>query len=200
MLRIFLTVSVLFWNHLAAQNLVDELAGICEANDCLIPSVFVEDKNYLEVQFKERKRVETEVDAEDIKSALAIGLEKLFSYARCGNVAGTIVPLSAPWGVFGYLKNGEIQQKFRVFLVIVPQVTNPPAPTDPTVEIVTAPPVWYYGRGFDTKVDEKQIEEHLFQIMKDLEQDNQSFDSTYFIMDMFNTDGLTGMGFEKTGE
>ncbi|XP_038654837.1 uncharacterized protein LOC119966955 [Scyliorhinus canicula] len=200
MLRIFLTVSVLFWNHLAAQNLVGKVIELCDENDCQKPSIFVEDKNYDEVQFKERKRVETEVDAEDIESALAIGLEKLFSYARCGNVAGTIVPLSAPWGVIGYLKNGEIQQKFRVFLVIVPQVTNPPAPTDPTVEIVTAPPVWYYGRAFDTKVDKKQMEERLFQIMKDLEQDNQSFDSTYFIMDIFNTDGLTGMGFEKTGE
>ncbi|XP_072356453.1 uncharacterized protein [Scyliorhinus torazame] len=200
MLRIFLTVSVLIWNQLAAQDAVAEGLGLCEKEDCLTPAVIIEDKNYLEAQFKKRLRVQTEVDAVDIKSALAIGLDKLFSYARCGNVAGTIVPLSAPWGVFGYLKNGKIQQRFRVFLVIVPQVINPPQPTDPTVEIVTAPPVWYYGRAFDTKVDEQQMEEHLFQIMKDLEQDNQSFDSTYFIMDIFTIDGLMGMGFEKIGE
>ncbi|XP_072356853.1 uncharacterized protein [Scyliorhinus torazame] len=200
MLRIFLTVSVLFWNQLAALDVAEEVIGFCNENDCQKPAETIEDKNYLEAQFKKRLRVQTEVDAVDIKSALAIGLDKLFSYARCGNVAGTIVPLSAPWGVFGYLKNGKIQQRFRVFLEIVPQVTNPPQPTDPTVEIVTAPPVWFYGRAFDTKVDEQQMEEHLFQIMKDLEQDNQSFDSTYFIMDIFTIDGLMGMGFEKTGE
>ncbi|XP_072356869.1 uncharacterized protein [Scyliorhinus torazame] len=200
MLRIFLTVSVLFWNQLAALDVAEEVIGFCNENDCQKPAEIIEDKNYLEAQFKKRLRVQTEVDAVDIKSALAIGLDKLFSYARCGNVAGTIVPLSAPWGVFGYLKNGKIQQRFRVFLVIVPQVINPPQPTDPTVEIVTAPPVWYYGRAFDTKVDEQQMEEHLFQLMKDLEQDNQSFDSTYFIMDIFTIGGLMGMGFEKTGE
>ncbi|XP_072356870.1 uncharacterized protein [Scyliorhinus torazame] len=200
MLRIFLTVSVLIWNQLAAQDAVAEGLGLCEKDDCLTPAVIIEDKNYLEVQFKERRRIETDVDAVDIKSALAIGLEKLFSYARCGNVAGTIVPLSAPWGVFGYVKNGEIQQRFRVFLEIVPQVTNPPQPTDPTVEIVTAPPVWYYGRGFNKKVDEQQTEELVIQFLKDLEQDNQPFNSTFFDIAYFDTQGLMAMGFMKTEE
>ncbi|XP_072356855.1 uncharacterized protein [Scyliorhinus torazame] len=200
MLRIFLTVSVLFWNQLAAQDAVAEGLELCEKDDCLKPAVIIEDKNYLEVQFKERRRIETDVDAVDIKSALAIGLDKLFSYARCGNVAGTIVPLSAPWGVFGYVKNGEIQQRFRVFLEIVPQVTNPPQPTDPTVEIVTAPPVWYYGRGFNKKVDEQQTEELVIQFLKDLEQDNQPFNSTFFDIAYFDTQGLMAMGFMKTEE
>ncbi|XP_072350270.1 uncharacterized protein [Scyliorhinus torazame] len=200
MLRIVLTVCVLFWNQLAAQDAVDKVIELCEQNDCLGPAVIIEEKNYVEMEFKVRQKVQTEVDAVDIESAVAIGLEKLFSYARCGNVAGTIVPVSAPWGVFGYLKNGEIQQRFLVFLTIVPEVTNPPQPTDPTVETVTVPAVWYYGRIFDKKVDEQQIEEHVSQLLKDLEHDNQPFNSTFFGIAYLSTHGLMEMGFMKTGE
>ncbi|XP_072356435.1 uncharacterized protein [Scyliorhinus torazame] len=200
MLRIFLTVSVLFWNQLAAQDAVAEGLGLCEKDDCLTPAVIIEDKNYLEVQFKERRRIETDVDAVDIKSALAIGLEKLFSYARCGNVAGTVIPLAASWGVVGYLKNGKIQQRFSVFVLIVPEVINPPEPTDPAVTLQTGPPVWFYGRVFDKKVDEQQTEELVIQFLKDLEQDNQPFNSTFFDITYLNTEGLMEIGFMKTGE
>ncbi|XP_072356846.1 uncharacterized protein [Scyliorhinus torazame] len=200
MLRIVLTVCVLFWNQLAAQDAVVEMIKLCEQDECIKPEVIIKDKNYIEFEYQIRQKVETEVDGVDIKTAVAIGLEKLFSYARCGNVAGTIVPVSAPWGVYGFLKNGEIQQRFRVFLEVVPQVTNPPQPTDPTVEIVTEPHVWYYGRVFDTKVNEQQMEERVIQLLMELEQDNQSFDNTYFVIAFLNIEGLNGIGFEKTGE
>ncbi|GCB84030.1 hypothetical protein scyTo_0024838, partial [Scyliorhinus torazame] len=114
--------------------------------------------------------------------------------------AGTIVPVDAPWGVYGYLENGKIQQKFRVFLEIVPGVINPPEPTDPTVKTVFTPPVWYYTRSFDKKVDEQQIEERVIQLLKDLEQDNQPFKGTYFVIAFFNIRGLMIVAFEKAGE
>ncbi|XP_072356864.1 uncharacterized protein [Scyliorhinus torazame] len=200
MLRIVLTVSVLFWNQLAAQDALDEGLELCEKDDCLKPAVIIEDNNYIEMEFKEREWVQTEVDAVDIKSALAIGLDKLFSYARCGNVAGTVIPLSASWGVVGYLKNGKIQQRFSVYVRIVPEVINPPEPTDPAVTLQTAPPVWFYGRIFDKKVDEQQIEERVIQFLKDLEQDNQPFNSTFFRIAYLNTQGLMAIVFMKTGE
>ncbi|GCB76476.1 hypothetical protein scyTo_0021008, partial [Scyliorhinus torazame] len=156
--------------------------------------------NYVEMKYKFRQRVETEVHAVNFKSAMEIGLEKLFNYSRCGNVAGTVVPVSAPWGVFGYLENGKIQQKFRVFLEIVPEVINSPESTDPTVKTVFAPPVWYYTRSFDKKVDEQQTEEGVIQFQKDLEQDNQPFNRTFFVIAYFNSHGLIGIGFEKAGE
>ncbi|XP_038654798.1 uncharacterized protein LOC119966912 [Scyliorhinus canicula] len=190
MLRIFLTVSVLFWNHLAAQNPVEEAIELCERDDCLNAEVIIKDKNYDEAELESRQWVQTEVDAEDIERALAIGLEKLFSYARCGNVAGTVVPLAAPWGVFGYLENGKIQQRFSVFLWIVPEVNNPPEPTDPTVTLQTGPRVWYYSRAFDTNVDEQETEERVIQLLKDLEQDNRPFNSTFFGIVYYSTHGL----------
>ncbi|XP_072356857.1 uncharacterized protein [Scyliorhinus torazame] len=200
MLRIFLTVSVLFWNQLAAQDAVDEVIKLCERDDCLIPEVVINDKNYDEAELEFRQWIQTEVDAVDIKSALAIGLDKLFSYARCGNVAGTVIPLAASWGVVGYLKNGKIQQRFSVFVLIVPEVINPPEPTDPAVTLQTGPPVWFYGRVFDKKVDEQQTEELVIQLLKDLEQDNQPFNSTFFDITYLNTEGLMEIGFMKTGE
>ncbi|XP_038654685.1 heme-binding protein 2-like [Scyliorhinus canicula] len=200
MLRIFLTVSVLFWNHLAAQNPVGKVIELCERDDCLKPEVVIKDKNYYEFEFEFRQWVQTEVDAEDIESALAIGLEKLFSYARCGNVAATVVPLSAPWGFFGYLENGKIQQRFSVFLRIVSEVNNPPEPTDPTVTLQTGPLLWYYIRTFDTKVDDQQTEERVIQLLKDLEKDNRPFNSTFFGVPYYSTHGLMEIGFEKTGE
>ncbi|XP_038654954.1 uncharacterized protein LOC119967023 [Scyliorhinus canicula] len=200
MLRIFLTVSVLFWNQLAAQKAAEEMIELCEAGDCLLPVVAIEDKNYKEMEYKFRQRVETEVHAVNFKSAMEIGLEKLFNYSRCGNAAGTVVPISAPWGVFGYLENGKIQQRFRVYLEILPEVINPPEPTDPTVKTVFAPPVRYFARVFDNKVDEEQIEECVTQLLKDLEQDNQPFKGTFFVIAFYNTHGLMGIGFEKAGE
>ncbi|XP_038654999.1 uncharacterized protein LOC119967051 [Scyliorhinus canicula] len=200
MLRIFLTVSVLFWNQLAAQDPVQQMIELCDADDCIRPVGIIEDKNYEEMEYKFRQRVETEVHAVNFKNAMEIGLEKLFNYSRCGNAAGTVVPISAPWGVFGYLENGKIQQRFRVYLQIVTEVINPPEPTDPTVETVFAPPVWYFVRGFDKKVDEEQIEERVTQLLKDLEQDNQPFKGTFFGIGFFNTRGLMGIGFEKAGE
>ncbi|XP_038654796.1 heme-binding protein 2-like [Scyliorhinus canicula] len=156
-------------------------------------------ENYIENEFEERKWVQTEVNATDIESALAIGLEKLFSYARCGNVAGTVVPLTAPWGFVGYLENGKIQQRFSVYLLIVPEVNNPPEPTDPTVTLQTGPRVWYYTRVFDTNVDDQQTEERVIRLLKDLEQDNRPFNSTFFGIAYFTTHGLMEIGFMKTG-
>ncbi|XP_072356715.1 uncharacterized protein [Scyliorhinus torazame] len=200
MLRIFLTVSVLFWNQLAAQDALDEEIELCDQVDCLKAAVIIQDKNYDEAELEYRQWVHTEVDAVDIKSALPIGLDKLFSYARCGNVAGTVIPLAAPWGVFGYLKNGKIQQRFSVFVLIVPEVINPPEPTDPAVTLQTGPPVWYYSRVFDKKVDEQQTEELVIQFLKDLEQDNQPFNSTFFAIAYLNTQGFMEIGVMKTGE
>ncbi|XP_038654953.1 uncharacterized protein LOC119967022 [Scyliorhinus canicula] len=200
MLRIFLTVSVLFWNQLAAQKAVDEVLDLCEDDNCFSPAVVIEDKNYNELEVVFHRRVETEVHAVNFKSAMEIGLEKLFNYSRCGNVAGTVVPISAPWGAYGYLENGKIQQKFKVFLEIVPEVINMPEPTDPTVKTVFIPPVWYFARIFDKKLDEQQIEERVTQLLKDLEQDNQPFKGTFFVIAFYNTHGLMGIAFEKAGE
>ncbi|GCB76874.1 uncharacterized protein [Scyliorhinus torazame] len=200
MLRIFLTVSVLFWNQLAAQNVIEEALKVCEQTDCLKPTEIIKDKSYIEMKVEFHRRVEAEVHAVNFKSAMEIGLKKLFNYSRCGNVAGTIIPVSSPWGVFGYLENDKIQQKFRVFVEIVPEVMNPPEPKDPTVKIVKGPPVWYYTRNFDKKVDEKQIEERVIQLLKDLEQDNQPFNRTFFVIGISNTHGQMGVVFQKTGE
>ncbi|XP_038654696.1 uncharacterized protein LOC119966789 [Scyliorhinus canicula] len=200
MLRIFLTVSVLFWNQLAAEKAVEEALDICGETDCLKPIEIIKDKNYNELEVGFHRRVETEVHAVNFQSAMEIGLEKLFNYSRCGNAAGTIIPISSPWGVFGYFENGKIQQEFGVFVEIVPEVMNPPEPKDPTVKIVNVPHVWYYARGFDNKVDDEQIEERVIQLLKDLEQDNQPFNRKIFAIAFTNTQGLMGIAFLKIGE
>ncbi|GCB77142.1 hypothetical protein scyTo_0020546 [Scyliorhinus torazame] len=198
MLRIFLTVSVLFWNQLAAQEQLKSVIDFCQDADCLEPVAAILDKNYNELEFDFRQLVQTDAYGEDMKDAVDSNLMKLFNYSRCGNVAGTIVPLSAPWGARGYLENGTIQEIFKVFTLIVPQVNNPPEPLDPTVEIGIGPPVWFYTRAFDHSVDAAEVKELVTQFLGDLEKDNQPFNRTTFVIAAFNTHGLMEIGFEKT--
>ncbi|GCB79180.1 hypothetical protein scyTo_0021269, partial [Scyliorhinus torazame] len=87
MLRIFLTVSVLFWNQLAAQNATDEVFDLCDEVHCLKPVFIIKGENYDVMKFQTHQWIQTEVYGMDMESALEIGLEKLFNYARLSNSA-----------------------------------------------------------------------------------------------------------------
>ncbi|XP_038654959.1 uncharacterized protein LOC119967029 [Scyliorhinus canicula] len=200
MLRIFLTVSVLFWNQLAAQDPAEEALDFCQDEDCLKPVEAILGSNYDVLEFDFRQLVTTDCSGTNARLVVDDGLIKIANYSLGENAAGTVVPVFPPWGALGYLENGEVQQKFNVFIPIVPQVINPPDPTDPTIEIVIRPPTLYFVRGFDNKVDDEQIKVRVTQFMKDLEQDNQPFNRTTFTMAIFSTQGLMEIGFEKIGE
>ncbi|XP_041044535.1 heme-binding protein 2-like [Carcharodon carcharias] len=193
MLRLFLTVSVLFWHQLAAQ---DEVDNFCRENDCTEPAEVIVDKNYEEVEFQHVQWVETTVHGMDMNHAIETGLDKLFNYSHFANAAGTIIPISAPWGVHGDIVNGKMDQAFRVYVMIVPEVISPPEPTDQTVKIARVPTSSFYLRTIDRKVDEQQYEELVTKFQQDLEQDNQHFYPSFFIA-LYNTHGLMQIGFLK---
>ncbi|XP_078397511.1 uncharacterized protein LOC144680419 [Cetorhinus maximus] len=193
MLRLFLTVSVLFWQQLAAHDKVDIF---CRENHCVEPAEVIQHKNYEEKKFLHPRWLETMVHGMDINRAIETGLERLFNYSHFSNAAGTIVPISAPWGVIGQLASGKIEQTFRVYVSIVPEVISPPEPTDQTVKIVREPPSSYYLRTFDRKVDEKQYEELVKKFLRDLEQDNRHVYPRFFIA-LYNTHGLMQIGCRK---
>ncbi|XP_078397482.1 heme-binding protein 2-like [Cetorhinus maximus] len=193
MLRLFLTVSVLFWQQLAAQ---DEVENFCYENDCIEPAEVIVDKNYEEKKFLHLQAVQTVVTGMDMNRAIETGLERLFNYSHFSNAAGTIVPISAPWTVSGYIENGTMEQTFLISVLIVAEVISPPEPTDQTVQLRSQPSDWYYVRAFDKKVDEQQYEKLVTEFQQDLEQDNQHFDPR-FIIAFLNTHGLMHIAFRK---
>ncbi|XP_038654956.1 uncharacterized protein LOC119967025 [Scyliorhinus canicula] len=199
MLRIFLTVSVLFWNQLAAQNAVDKVLDLCEEVDCFKPIFVIQSGSYDVMKFKSHQLVETEVSGMDMEHALEVGLGKLFNYLYFNNSAGTIVPVSAPWGVLGSLENGTMQQSFAVYRLLLPEIEMVPEPLDDTVEVGRRPDVWLYVRAFDGEADEDEIENRVVQFQKDLKQDNQNFGELFRIA-LYNTRGLMYIAFEKTDE
>ncbi|XP_072356291.1 heme-binding protein 2-like [Scyliorhinus torazame] len=199
MLRIFLTVSVLFWNQLAAQNAVNKILDLCEDVDCFKPIFVMQGENYDVMKFKSHQWVETEVSGMDMESALEIGLEKLFNYVYFNNSAGTIVPVAAPWGVLGRLENGTMQQSFVVYRLLLPEIAKLPEPLDDTVQLGSRSDVWFYVRAFDDEADEDEIENRVAQFQKDLEQDNQSFGEVFRIA-LYTTRGLMFIAFERTEE
>ncbi|XP_041044523.1 heme-binding protein 2-like [Carcharodon carcharias] len=193
MLRLFLTVSVLSWQQLAAQ---DEVENFCYENDCIEPAEVIVDKNYEEKKFLHLQAVQTVVTGVDMNRAIETGLEKLFNYSHFSNAAGTIVPISAPWGVFESIENGTMEQTFIIYVLIVAEVITPPEPTDQTVQLESRSFDWYYVRVFDQKVDEQQYEKLVTEFRQDLEQDNQHFDPRFSIS-FYSTHGLMQIAFRK---
>uniref|UniRef100_UPI00398F27F7 heme-binding protein 2-like n=1 Tax=Pristiophorus japonicus TaxID=55135 RepID=UPI00398F27F7 len=196
MLRLCLTVSVLFGRQIAAKEQYQKLNDLCGEYDCPQSIKVIQFNNYEEIEHLAIQGIETEVTGTDIKSALATGLDKLKNYSWFSNAADTIVPVCAPWGLQGYLVNGTIQQKFGVFVVLVPELTSPPEPTDQTVKIRMLDPGWLYVRAFDTKVDDQQYEGRVIEFFNDLEKDKQSFDRSTFYIAYYKTD-LTKMFFKN---
>ncbi|XP_078398999.1 uncharacterized protein LOC144681147 [Cetorhinus maximus] len=193
MLRLFLTVSVLFWHQLAAQ---DEVDIFCHENHCAEATEVIQHKNYEEKKFLHPQWVETTVHGMDINRAIETGLERLFNYSHFSNAAGTVVPVSAPWGVIGHLASGKVEQTFRVYVTIIPEVISPPKPTDQTVKTGRQPTSSYYLRAFDRKVDEQQYEELVNKFQQDLQQDKRNIYPSFFIA-LYNTHGLMQIGFLK---
>ncbi|XP_041044255.1 uncharacterized protein LOC121278171 isoform X2 [Carcharodon carcharias] len=189
MLRLFLTVSVLFWQQLAAQ---DEVDNFCYENDCIEPVEVIVAKNYEEKKFLHPQGVETVVRGMHMNRAIETGLERLFNYSHFSNAAGTIVPISAPWVVSGSMENGTMEQTFIISVLIVAEVITPPEPTDQTVQLGSRPSEW----AFDQKIDGQQYEKAVTEFRQDLEQDNQHFDPR-FIISFYSTHGLIHMGFRK---
>ncbi|XP_038654960.1 uncharacterized protein LOC119967030 [Scyliorhinus canicula] len=199
MLRIFLTVSVLFWNQLAAQNAVDKVLDLCEEVHCVQPEFIIQGESYDLMKFPSHQWVQTEVFGMDMESALEVGLEKLFNYSQLMNTAGTIVPISAPWGVLGSLENGAIQETFVIFLLLVPELSEAPEPTDEELQLGSTSDTWLYVRAFDEEADEDEIEDRVAQFQNDLEEDDQNF-GELFRMAWYNTRGLMFIAFERTDE
>ncbi|XP_078069764.1 heme-binding protein 2-like [Mustelus asterias] len=195
MLRLFLTVSVLFWNQLAAQDEAEEVNQFCKHLHCLEPLTIIKGEKYDIMEFADLQWVETVVDGMN-NDAFQVGLEKLFNYSHFGNDAGTAVPASAPWGVIGTLKNGEIQSRCIVFLMFVPELEIIPEPLDETVGIGGVPSNWFYVRTFEQKVEIEQYPELVTEFMKDLEQDNKKFDDNLFVVATYSTKGLMEIGFK----
>ncbi|XP_078069768.1 uncharacterized protein LOC144494065 isoform X2 [Mustelus asterias] len=154
---------------------------------------------YDTVEFDDRQWVETVVDGRD-DDAFQVGLEKLFNYSHFGNDAGTAVPVSAPWGILGTLKNGELQPRFSVFLLLVPELKCIPEPLDETVRIGGSRPEWFYIKVFEQKIEMEQYPELVTEFLKDLEQDNQKFYEEFIVIAIYSRYGLMEIGFLKTEE
>ncbi|XP_078397472.1 heme-binding protein 2-like [Cetorhinus maximus] len=193
MLRLFLTVSVLFWHQLAGQ---DEVENFCYENGCIEPAEVIVDKNYEEKKFLHFQAVATVVTGMDMNRAIETGLERLFNYSHFSNAAGTIVPISAPWTVSGSMEKGTMEQTFVISVLIVAEVISPPEPTDQTVQLWSGSSDWYYVRAFDQKLDGQQYEKLVTEFLKDLEQDNQNFGPRFHIS-FYNTHGLMHIAFRK---
>ncbi|XP_078069624.1 uncharacterized protein LOC144493916 [Mustelus asterias] len=195
MLRLFLTVSVLFWNQLAAHN--QELYQFCNGIGCTVPSRIIQYETYAEVKFHPMQWVETQVESLD---DLQTGLEKLFNYSYFGNDAGTIVPLTAPWGISGTLDHGKLLPGFRVYIPIAPEVNNPPEPTHHEVSLGSMDSHWYFVRAFVHKVEVEQYTELMTEFLKDLEQDNRNVEERYVDIAFYSIYDQMEIAFMKTGE
>ncbi|XP_072406811.1 uncharacterized protein [Chiloscyllium punctatum] len=146
MLRIFLTVSVLFGHQIAAKDMEQEVIDLCTHVDCPEPEQVIQDKNYKEMQYPAIQWIETKVDDMDLVHAMDTGLKILLNYSAFNNAEETIVPVTAPWGISGHMANGTISKNYIVYLLLVPQVKSPPAPTDPTVKFGSVSDSWYFVR------------------------------------------------------
>ncbi|XP_067840054.1 uncharacterized protein [Heptranchias perlo] len=156
--------------------------------------------NYELMEYPAFQWIETEVNGTDMKTAVRTGLDKLMKYAHFSNAADTIIPVSAPLGLTGFLVNGTLQQKFKISLIVPVQVVSPPEPTDQTVKIGTSPGAWCYVRVLDTKVYGQHYYELVMEFLNDLEQDKQSFEKRFFVISWFNTDGLMDIAFQRNEE
>ncbi|XP_059501147.1 uncharacterized protein LOC132209523 [Stegostoma tigrinum] len=200
MLRILLTVLVLFGHQIAAEDLEQKAINLCNGIDCPEPVQVIQDKNYKEMQYKHVQWIGTKVDGMGLQEAEEIGLKTLLSYAAFHNAEETIVPVTAPWGIRGYIENGIILQNHDVFVNVVPQVKSFPAPTDPKVKFGNISAGWYFVRAVDGKLEDKQYEEHVLEFLKDLEEDNQPFEPRFFALNFYSRSGLMEIAFAKTSK
>ncbi|XP_072407044.1 heme-binding protein 2-like [Chiloscyllium punctatum] len=200
MLRVFLTVSVLFGHQIAAKDIEQEVIDLCTHVDCPEPEQVIQDKNYKEMQYPAIQWIETKVDDMDLVHAMDTGLKILLNYSVFNNAEETIVPVTAPWGISGHVVNGTISQNYIVHLLLVPQVKSPPAPTDPTVKFGSVSDGWYFVRAVDRKLEEKQYEEHVLEFLKDLEEDNQPFEPGDFSLNFYCKWGLMEIAFLKASK
>ncbi|XP_059501706.1 uncharacterized protein LOC132209564 [Stegostoma tigrinum] len=201
MLTLFLTVSVLFGHQVAARKKVEEVDNFCEELDCLLPETAILENGYEEVTFNPTPWLETAVDGKNLNDAVKAGLDRLFNYSQFNNDEETIVPLTPPWGVIGYIEDGKIQNNFKVFVILPPHAKKAPKPTDTLVQIgqkISAP---FYLMAFDesdgSNLSSEQYEGRVFQLMKALEADNRPFDKTFFYIGWFNGHGLMEVAFQK---
>ncbi|XP_067839806.1 heme-binding protein 1-like [Heptranchias perlo] len=200
MLRLCLTVSVLFGHQIAGKEVEQEMIDLCDDVFCIEPTEIIPYNNYELMEYAAFQWIETEVNGTDMKTAVRTGLDKLMKYAHFSNAADTIVPVSAPLGLTGFLVNGTLQQKFFITLTVPVQVVSPPEPTDQTVKIGTSPGGWYYVRVFDTKVYGQHYHELVMEFLNDLEQDKQSFDRRFFSISWFSTDGIMDIAVQRKEE
>ncbi|XP_072405121.1 uncharacterized protein [Chiloscyllium punctatum] len=182
MLRIFLTVSVLFGHQIAAQDPELEVIELCEGIDCVGPDQVIQDTNYDEVTYVNVQWVETEVHGTDLEQVLELGLDKLFKYSRFGNAEETIVPITAPWFLVGRLVNGTFPQRFNVGVTTVPEINSPPTPTDQTIKQRSFSLGRFFVRTIPNITDGKQYEKLILDFVKDLEEDKKIFNGKFIIV------------------
>ncbi|XP_048387654.2 uncharacterized protein LOC125452815 [Stegostoma tigrinum] len=201
MLTLFLTVSFLFRHQVAAREKVEEVDNFCKEIDCVLPETAILENGYEEVTFNPTPWLETAVVGKNLNDAVKAGLDRLFKYSQLNNDEETIVPLTPPWGVIGSIKDGKIQNNFKVFMILSPQAKEAPKPTDTLVQIgqkISAP---FYLMTFDesdgSNLSSEQYEGRVFQLMKALEADNRPFDKSVFYLCCFNGHGLMEVAFEK---
>ncbi|XP_060711827.1 uncharacterized protein LOC132836358 [Hemiscyllium ocellatum] len=186
MLRIFLTVSVLFGHQIAARETEQEVIDLCKDTDCLKPEQVIQYKDYDEIEFPHIQWAETTVNFSDLETDLEpvmeISLDKLFNYAFFCNADETIVPLTAPWGLTGYLVNQTFPETFYVGVGIVPEVRSMPEPIDQTIELKELTPGHYFVKTYHEKFEWEEYKELALDFLKELEEEKGTFEWTVAII------------------
>ncbi|XP_072407085.1 uncharacterized protein [Chiloscyllium punctatum] len=203
MLRIFLTVSVLFGHQIAARETEQEVIKFCNQVDCLKPDQVIEGKDYDEIEFPHIQWAETAVHVSvlktDLEREMEISLDKLFNYAFFGNADETIVPLTAPWVCAGYVVNQTFSETVYVGVGIVPEVRSMPEPTDQTIKLKELTPGHYFVKTFHEKFEWEEYKELVLDFLKELEEEKGTFEWRYIIV-WYKKGGLTQIWFRLKSE
>lgn len=160
----------------------------CEKSICVPINRIIKYDTYEDHQLPALRWLYMFVQQADLLTAIEIAHLKFFEYSRYGNTADTIVPLGIPWTVFTPLTFEISTRDYVVYISLPAGIVDPPAPTDPSVQIHKTPIVEAYVRTFTEITDGYQ--DLIDEFKRDLENDNRSFNNTGVYINFLNTNGL----------
>ncbi|XP_055492372.1 uncharacterized protein LOC129697688 [Leucoraja erinacea] len=195
MLRLCLTLSVLLGLQVAGTGADHSVGEACKNSICLPLKKLIKYDTYEELYLPELRWLSTFVKGADLNTAIDIAISRFFKYSRFNNSADTVVPLSIPWSVYVPLTFEIPTSGFLVSISLPAGIVDPPAPNDPSVQLLQSPEVQSYVRTFTEKTED--YDQLIDEFKRDLEKDNRSFNNTGVYINWYNINGLMQIVIKK---